>query len=196
MNVKNILLLFNNITSITSHKLQNMNTDETIMIICSFLQPLALCRMRYLSSYHHRICDRWLERSHRTIDLQDKACPRCGDWIETEDIRGDTTFYDLLYGDIQSMEDYRMMMNRTFLYYHERQNILCESCGNDEEEIENIRFRYKGNRKYQLTLVHHPTHPWAVISHSNGWNEFRTFIPAEYDDDDEMIVPIEQINVI
>lgn len=174
-----------------------MNTDETVMIICSFLQPLALCRMRYLSSYHNRVCDRWLKRTHRTNDLQDKACPRCGDWIETEDIREDTTFYDLLYGNIQSVEDYRMIMNRTFLYYHERQYMLCESCTNDEEEIENVRFRYKGNRQYQLTLIHHPTHPWAVLSHSTGWNEFRTFIPSEYDDeDDNMIVPIEQINVI
>jgi hypothetical protein len=153
-----------------------MNTDETFLIICSFLQPLEICRMRYLSSHHNKICDNWLTKRKfgSEINLQNDACPQCGKWLFEEDIEADPTFYDLLYGNIQEIEESRT----DYVNDKERRHLLCEECVNDEKEFDDLRFRYKGSRKYQLTIIHHPTHPWAFLTSSNFWNEFRTFIPS------------------
>jgi len=162
-----------------------MNTDETFLIICSFLQPLEICRMRYLSSHHNKICDKWLSKRKFGLNLQNEACPQCGKWLFEEDITSDTTFYDVLYGNIEEIEESRI----DYVDGKERRHLLCEECLYDEKEFEDLRFRYKGSRKYQLTIVHHPTYPWAFLTSSNFWNEFRTFIPSfgiYREDDDEM----------
>lgn len=173
-----------------------MNTSETFLLVCSFLQPLEICRMRYLSSYHHKTCDRWLTHTRKKINLQDETCPKCGKWVSDEDITNDPTFYELLYGNIEEIEEDRIEFIQNTLRSEtiERTMLLCDECTYIEEEPSNLFFRYKGNRRYVLTIIQHPISPWSFLATSNLWNECRLFIePIEIMDMDTENVYINQI---
>ena len=179
--------------------------DDIFPIICSFLQPLELCRARYLSKRYHKLCDKWLTKTFHSIHLQDHGCPNCGKLLYTDttqkwEIENDPTFYDLLYGNIFEIEQSRLecvidvLNNNGNDQNITRSRLLCEECDEDEIELSKVRLRCKGNREYHVHLVQcsNSVYSWAFLSLTQNsqtyWNQLRAFIASSYggyDDDEE-----------
>jgi len=177
----------------------NMNSADTLSIICSFLQPIELCRLRAVGKYYTPIIDQWLIKTYRGICIEEWACPQCGDLLDTSEITY-TSFYDVMYGNVDRIERSRYEYISDFSKYttNTRLQLLCDHCENDEElapKSGNIRFRFQGNRSYQLVVIRTNVLPWAFLLYRAKdilyWNEFRAIISPspiynfEYYDDDE-----------
>lgn len=178
-----------------------MNSADTISIICSFLQPIELCRLRAVGKYYTPIIDQWLMKAYHRICVEELACPQCGDLLEQDEITY-TSFYDVMYGDVDRIERSRYQYISEFSKYtkNTRVQLLCDQCENEEKldiKSGDIRFRFQGNRSYQLVVIRTNVLPWAFLVYRNRdtlyWNEFRAIIAPilnfEYyeDDDDDMI---------
>ena len=167
----------------------NMNSCDTLLIICSFLQPLELCRLRAVGKYYTPVVDQWLKKTYRGIHIEEWACPQCGDLLDECEITY-TSFYDVMYGHIDRIERSRYRTISDFSKYmtNTRIQILCDSCENEEKfdpKTSKVRFRFQGNRSYQLVVDHSSVFPWAFLCYINRtkdilyWNEFRSIISEE-----------------
>ena len=76
-----------------------MNHQNTFNIICSFLGPLELVKTRRLDRLRNEWMNIYLKNKLKlhTFDLEEKACPICGDFLEENDISSYTGFNDLIY---------------------------------------------------------------------------------------------------
>jgi hypothetical protein len=93
-----------------------MNSSDTLSIICSFLQPLELCRLRAVGKYYTPIVDQWLMKAYRRICVENWACPQCGDLLDEYEITY-TSFYDVIYGDVDRIERSRYKTISEFSKY-------------------------------------------------------------------------------
>ena len=181
-----------------------MNSADTLSIICSFLQPIELCRLRAVGKHYTPIVDQWLMKAYRTLCIEEWACPQCGDLLDKSEITY-TSFYDVMYGDIDSIERYRYEYISNFSKYtpNTRVQLLCDECENEEKldpKSGDTRFRFQGNRSYQIVVNRlNYVLPWAFLLYRNlsrdtlYWNEFRAIISPSsikykfeyYEDDDD-----------
>lgn len=169
-----------------------MNSPDTLSIICSFLQPLELCRLRSVGKYYTPIVDQWVTKTYGEICVEEWACPQCGDLLDQSEITY-TSFYDVMYGNVDRTERYRYKTVSDFSKYLKstRVQILCDECENTEEEdprCGKVHFRFQGNRSYQLFIdrsfreIGCNILPWAFLFYINQsketlyWNEFRSII--------------------
>jgi hypothetical protein len=182
-----------------------MNSADTLSIICSFLQPIELCRLRAVGKYYTPIVDQWLMKSYHRICIEEWACPQCGDLLEENEITY-TSFYDVMYGDIDRIERSRYQYISDFSKYTKnvRVQLLCDQCENEEKfdpKAGDVRFRFQGNRSYQLVVIRTNVLPWAFLVYRIRdelyWNECRAIISPilpnyeyykYYDEDDEDMV--------
>lgn len=181
-----------------------MNKIESFALstISSFLQPTELCRIRYLNRLFHSASNSYLKRKYNTVYLEDKACPKCGSFFLPEDLTDDTYFYDVLYGNVDSISANRLEMVNYILSRRnhsvvKRTSLLCDTC--ETQEIEDPttciqKFRYQGFRVYYLYVINNFLYPWAVLSTRKDdnilWNQYRCMIDPiipydenEYDED-------------
>jgi hypothetical protein len=174
-----------------------MNHQNTFYIICSFLGPLELVRTRRLDRLRKDWTDQYLKKDLKldTVDLEEKACPICGDFLEENDISSYTGFVDLtsyaFYSD--GRIDYIEMINEG--YNCIRSSLLCDTCEYKEDydeynhwELDNLPFRYKGKRIYQCHIVNDYILPWTFIFRKIGnnilWNQYQKVNdPIEYNEE-------------
>ena len=186
-----------------------MNSADTLSIICSFLQPLELCRLRTVGKHYTPIVDQWLTKTYHGICVEDRACPQCGDLLDESEITY-TSFYDVMYGNVDRTERYRYKTVSDFSKYlkNTRVQLLCDNCENSEEDdprCGKVHFRFQGDRSYQLFIdrsfreIGCNILPWAFLFYINRsketlyWNEFRAIIAPTFEygygddtDDDDM----------
>lgn len=168
-----------------------MNSPDTLSIICSFLQPLEICRLRSVGKYYTSIVDEWLMKTYDKICVEEWACPQCGDLLDKDEITY-TSFYDVMYGNVERTERYRYKTVSDFSKYltNTRVQILCDLCENDEKLDPSggkVHFRFQGNRSYQLFIDRSCNIlPWAFVFYINRsketlyWNEFRSIIAPRF----------------
>ena len=166
--------------------------SDTLFIICSFLQPLELCSLRSVGKHYLLTVNFFLKKTYNTLCIEEWACPQCGDHLVKDEITY-TSFYDILYGNIDECERSRYREVSHTLGYNNipiRSQLLCDNCENEEIEDPHsgpLLFKYRGSRVYQLVVNRwHPILPWAFLFHKvndkvNGdsiiyWNQFRSII--------------------
>jgi len=164
-----------------------MFDQHTFSIICSFLKPNEIHRIRFLNKHTNKWVKEYFLLYYKTTLIQDMVCPKCGGWIDQNDLSKILDFYDLIYRssltDIE--ENYRhLYLNIFFRSSYKRKYIFCEDCESEEIDTHNIKhFFYKGNREYNIHISHnHVSFPWSFIYYKNDsgitcWNEYRLIIP-------------------
>ena len=165
-----------------------MNNKDLFLNILSFLQPLQIVKMRYLSSYHNKWCDTYLKKNMKGKSIEKYACPFCGNFINNDDISNYTGFY-YEYGGGQINEEHRIgeveeRLSNSYIEI-ERKPILCEECERKEDEEEyfdeyeiNTMMKYRGNREYKLNSMNNWT-MLSIIDYNDGkiyWDEYRKII--------------------
>lgn len=160
--------------------------EDTFSVICSFLKPTELCRIRRLNSLYKTWTDNFLLQKFRKISIEEFVCPKCGSWIadvsnEFYDLSDYNGFYNIYNSDADEEESRIDYINTLFHNRNIRKGLLCEDCEYDEVEDQNVNFRFSGNRKYTLHVIEHYIYPWSflVLEKNNMyfWNEYRLIIP-------------------
>jgi hypothetical protein len=165
--------------------------EDTFSVICSFLKPTELCRVRRLNSMYKNWVDSFLSLKFKMVSIQDFVCPKCGSWIadivdECYDLSDYNGFYNIYNNDVDE-EESRIDYINTLLYNKNitRKALLCEDCEYDEVEEQTINFRFSGDRKYTLHVIEHYVYPWSFLVLENNntyfWNEYRLVIPYPED---------------
>lgn len=169
----------------------NQIDDCSVSIICSFLCPTELCRMRTINRWYRSKTDDYLLRKYQTICLENYTCPKCGGWFQSEDLTNDTYFYDLLYGNRDNIERDRLrLVSNTIGDDSQRASLLCEECELEEDDNPRIglfidqSFRYQGSRRYTLIACHQGIYPWAFLYNNDNnnkkWNQYYCVLPLSY----------------
>lgn len=167
----------------------NQIDEYSVSIMCSFLRPTELCRMRTINRWYQSKTDCYLLRKYQTICLEAYTCPKCGGWFQSEDLTNDTYFYDLLYGNMDNIERDRLrIVSNTIGHESQRASLLCEDCEIEEDESPRIglfveqSFRYQGSRRYTLIACHQGIYPWAFLYNDNNkkWNQYYCVLPLSY----------------
>jgi len=174
----------------------NQIDDFSVSIICSFLRPTELCRMRTINRWYRAKTDAYLSLKYQTICLESYTCPKCGGWFQSEDLTNDTYFYDLLYGHRDDIERDRLrLVSNTIGQDSQRASLLCEECEIEEDDNPRIgifveqSFRYQGSRRYTLVACHQGLYPWAFLYQNKDnqdndknkkWNQYYCILPLSY----------------
>lgn len=171
-----------------------MNHQNTFNIICSFLIPLELTKIRYLDSVRKKWIDHYLSLIN-IKSLQEKACPKCARWIDISDISNYTGFFDSFYDD-----EIRIQLIKNFFRYYSvnRTSLLCDICEYEEDyndyneyQMNNMPFLYKGDRRYMITIMHDTPLNWVIIHRFNKsndtieWNQYQKVVETDYHTDSE-----------
>ena len=170
-----------------------MNAKDTFQIICSFLQPIELVRVRKLSKIHNEWTNNYTLKKHNTINLQDKTCPKCGHWITSCDISNYNDFYDYFLMDEWKRFRFSQInewFNSNYVFDVKRQTLLCEDCEPIEDYSSNFYtfFRYKGTREYTLVSFY-GLYSWSALCIVNEtrddrkgyWNEYRKVLSCTFE---------------
>ena len=163
-----------------------MNSQDSLSIICSFLQPLELCRLRSVGKHYESTVSLFLMKKYDTVSIEHLSCPQCGNLCENDEIT-DPSFYDILYGNTSRIESQRYSDISYFSNeeYKIRTQLRCEDCDNYEiEDPKNgfVMFRYRGSRSYKLVVNRsNLICPWAFLTYTYNenilyWNECRAII--------------------
>lgn len=168
-----------------------MDNKDVFSNVLSFLQPIQLSKMRYLSSHHKSWSDIYLKKNMNMNgnkkNIEKYACPFCGNFINKDDLSNYTGFYYDGYSymnEEKRIGQVEMTLSNAYLDI-ERKPLLCEDCESKEDyddyvdiyEI-NTKMRYRGNREYNLHIMNN----WAFISlvdYNEGkiyWDEYRKVI--------------------
>lgn len=150
--------------------------DDLIHIMCSFLLPRDIVRVRSLSKQYVNIVSTYLERYKQTTILFDLICPMCGnDWINNRPILPNDFSdidEDLHYFDIIERQAY---VSSLFHLPAKRDHLLCEEC---EDTLQETPFlsHYKLPSRYQVYIDCFSEYPWVCLIKSNGmnvvWNQY------------------------
>lgn len=177
-----------------------MNHQNTFNIICSFLGPLDLVRIRRLDRLRNGWTNTYLKKTLKldTFDLEEKACPICGDFLEENDISSYTGFSDLIYYVYTQESRIEYVEGIYEGCSYTRTCLLCDTCEYKEDyedynhwEIDDLPFRYKGKRVYHCHAVDDYVLPWTFIYRKIDktilWNQYhKVNEPIEYEDEEDM----------
>jgi hypothetical protein len=162
-----------------------MNNKDTYKIICSFLTPIELVISRQLSHYHRNWTDEYILKIYKKIDIEEYACPKCGNLISQDDISNYTDFNDYFLLDDLKNERFQKIkewFNNQYIFNFSRKNLLCDSCEIEEDysDYSLCNFRYKNKREYSI-VCYFGLYSWSKLclidSFKNGfWNEYRKVI--------------------
>lgn len=160
--------------------MSNIHKD-TFHNICSFLIPIELTRTRVLNKEFNRWSDEYIINNYKRKNIEELACPKCGDFINNVDLEHYdgffTNFFDI---EIERQERFDAIQELFNNDDYIRKCLLCEKCEDEDEENTNVNFKYKGDRHYFLSVVDN----WAVIflkkDEKYHWNEYRICIPYLY----------------
>jgi hypothetical protein len=141
-----------------------------------------------MCSYYHIWVDEYIIKKHNTINLEHLSCPKCGNYISNENLKNYNDFYDYFLTDDQKrlrINQVNQWFNQNYIYNIERKSLLCYNCELEEDYTEDIFFRYKGYREYNL-ISYFGLYNWTVLyiinnSKDGYWNEYRKVINNQYD---------------
>ena len=181
-----------------------MYYEFSVEIICSFLNPHELLKMRKLSRFHNNCAKKFIVRTYGKNDITDFVCPVCSYWIpqENKSIDNYTGFRGLYYDiDREERRRYRFINSKLQDKGYERMKLLCENCENEDIEINFIGnkefyievntsplfkkyFKHRGDRDYVIIVKKNLIHSWAFlylripeIEIGYLWNEFNVIVP-------------------
>lgn len=159
--------------------------SDILQQICEFLQPLELHRLSLVNKQTYQTVVKWMLRMHKTVHLQDFACPACGDWKSTDILLGYEEFFDTPF--IEFNERVRYIEDHLFRHKKcSRTALLCSDCEYKEWDAAAWTIPkllpYRGSRQYELfispqfaLLFRHTTEDRGI-----EWNEFRMILDGDH----------------
>ena len=145
---------------------------DVLFIMCSFLLPRDLVRVRTVSKDFSENLHEYFKRTFKTTFLFDLICPMCGnDWINNQPITD--------YLDIDEDMHYFEVIERNayvpgLFRNTRRDHLLCEECEDVLIESPTLS-HFKLPCKYQI-YIDLEEYPWTVLLLEKGgeviWNQY------------------------
>jgi len=171
-----------------------MYNENVFHIICSFLKPTELTRVRTLNKLYYIWTSNFLRQVYHTFSLQNFTCPKCGNWREMNYGECHDDYYDdCYYLPEDECVNRKILVTQVFNHLDFSRNffILCDDCERDETDDKNVSFRYRGDRSYKLVIVQSYLYPWAFLCEKNEdcyqWNQYKLFIDPSMHQNIEII---------
>jgi len=166
--------------------LQNVPKD-VFHILCSFMLPRDLVRLRTLSREYAHITNEYLIRTKNKTKLFELVCPLCGnDWINNSPIHDYLDIDDEMhYFEVNERNSY---ISTLFYGETKRDHLLCEECEDTMQENPYLS-HYKLPCNYEVYIDYCTNYPWAVLIKNGSkiiWNQYNCIIDPNVEMDSDL----------
>jgi hypothetical protein len=145
--------------------------------------PIDIVVVKTLSSYHNEWTNKYILSKCKKKNIEEYTCPKCGNWLNDEDISNYTDFNDYFLLEDMKRDRFSIVnewFNKNYIFDVIRKSLLCDICEYEEDysDYTLYNFKYKGKRSYTI-VSYHGLYSWSSIylidykNNSGYWNEYR-----------------------